>query len=385
MQSPASFSRPGDCDKHVRVLAQSERSATESQRWAWVAGLFEGEGSVILSATRPGRYQRRLDITNTEWDILEQAVDFAHLGRIIADPSRKRPAHHKQRLYWYVSAWREIEEVANRIYPFLATRRRGRLGDLFDHAPAYVFDLAQDGRRRRVKLEQLRDPRTSTYEPTNDEWWAWAAGLFEGEGSAVCRPMSYRRKGLQRRLQISMSDEDVLLRFREVVGAGGIRPLKPRKHTGGRPQKPMFRWTCSKWSDTERIARALYPFLLSRRRQQVDWLLSNPIGPMGWASRTHCMRGHPISGPDADVYRYGGARDCRKCHAEGYRARRERRMALVAAGQTIEPGVRAPKVCKRGHPLEGPNADVYVYYGWRQCRPCDRERNRVAKSRGLKR
>lgn len=385
MQSAASFSRLRDCGNYVRVLAHTERAASESERWAWVAGLFEGEGSVILSATGPKGYQRRLDITNTERDILEQAVEFAGLGRILADLTEKRPAHHKQRFYWYVSAWLEIEKVANRLYPFLGRRRRGRIGDLFDHAPAYAMDMAPEGRRRRVGLEKLRDPRTSTYEPTDEEWWAWAAGLFEGEGSAVCRPMSDRRRSLQRRLQISMSDEDVLLRFREVVGAGSIRPEKTRRQPGGGPRKPMFRWTCSRWTDIERIARRLYPFLLTRRAQQVDWLLSNPVGPKGWASRTHCRRGHPISGPDADVYRYGGARQCRKCHAEDYRVRRRGRVRRVAKGEAIEVDTRAPKVCKRGHPLEGPNADVYVYYGWRQCRPCDRERNRLARARGLKR
>ncbi len=385
MQSPASFSRRGDCDKYVCVHVQTARAATESERWAWAAGLFEGEGSVILSTTGDKGYQRRLDITNTERDILEQAIEFTGLGRIIADPRGKKPAHHKQRLYWYVSAWREIEEVASRMWPFLLARRRGRLGELLDHPPAYTTELAPDGRRRRVELDLQRNPRRDKSEPTDAEWWAWAAGVFEGEGSAVCRPMSYRRRALQRRLQISMSDEDVLLRFRDVVGTGSVRPLKARREHGGGPRKPMFRWSCSKWSDIERIARTFYPFLLSRRRQQVDWLLANPIGPKGWASRTHCKHGHPISGPDADIYRYGGARQCRKCHANGYRTRRKHRMARLAGGKTIELDARAPKVCKRGHPLEGPNADVYVYYGWRQCRPCDRERNRLAKLGGRKR
>jgi hypothetical protein len=382
MQSPVSFSRTRDCGNHVRVLAQTESGPTESERWAWVAGLFEGEGSVIVSPGPGKACQRRLDITNTEQDILEQAIEFSGLGRVIADQAR-RPGW-KQRLYWTVTAWREIEEVANRLYPFLGRRRRRRIADLFDHAPAYVMELAADGRRRRIKLGQLRDPETSTDEPTSDDWWAWAAGLFEGEGSAICRPMSYRRRGLQRRLQVPMSDEDVLLRLRDVVGAGSVRPLKARAQPGAGPRKPMFRWTCSKWSDIERIARRFRPFLLSRRAQQVDWLLSNPIGPRGWANRTYCRRGHPISGPDADVYRYGSERQCRKCHAEDYRVRRQARVRRVAKGEAIELGPRAPKMCKRGHPLEGPNADVYLYYGWRQCRPCDRERDRLARTRGLR-
>lgn len=248
------------------------------------------------------------------------------------------------------------------------------------------MDTAIDGKRCRVTLQHVRDPRTEIRKPGSDEWWAWAAGLFEGEGSAVCRPMSQKRRGLQRRLQVPMSDEDVLLRFRDVVGAGSVRPTKIKPTTAkGNLRKPMFRWTCSKWSDIERICLRFYPFLCARRKEQVDWLLAHPIGPMGWASRTHCVRGHPISGPDADVYRYGGARQCRKCHAEGYRTRHARRVAQVNAGLPIEVNQHVRLTCKRGHPLEGPDADVYVYFGWRQCRPCDRERNRLARLRGLKR
>src|SRR6266852_1555850 len=138
MQCPVAFSRLRGCGNHVGVLAQCVMAATESERWAWVAGFFEGEGCVIVSVTG-STFQRRLDITNTERDVLDQTVEFAGLGRIAAD-SHKRP-RHKQRLYWYVSAWREIEQVANRIYPFLGRRRRSRLGELLDHAPPFTSAL----------------------------------------------------------------------------------------------------------------------------------------------------------------------------------------------------------------------------------------------------
>jgi hypothetical protein len=151
MQSPAAFSRLGECGNYVHVLAQPELAPTESERWAWVAGLFEGEGCVTLSATGT-TYQRRLDITNTERDVLDQTVEFAGLGRIAAD-SHKRPGHHKQRLYWYVSAWREIEEVANRIYPFLGRRRRSRLGgsSTTHRRLRSIWTLTDDGDARRSR------------------------------------------------------------------------------------------------------------------------------------------------------------------------------------------------------------------------------------------
>lgn len=192
---------------------------------------------MILSKSGPHAYQRRLDITNTEHDILDQVITFGGLGRISANSRRNSPAHHKLRLVWYVAAWREIEYVAGRLYPFLRKRRRAAMGRLFDLPPSYFMAPDQSGTQTRVRLNSLKDPRTNVREPDASEWWAWAAGLFEGEGSAVCRPSSYRSKGIQRRLQISMSDEDVLLRFRDVVGAGGVRPFETTNVKRGQATK----------------------------------------------------------------------------------------------------------------------------------------------------
>lgn len=36
-----------------------------------------------------------------------------------------------------------------------------------------------------------------------------------------------------------------------------------------------------------------------------------------WSTKTHCKRGHPLSGPDSDVYvAKDGKRDCRACKRE---------------------------------------------------------------------
>jgi hypothetical protein len=353
--------------------------------FAWVAGLFEGEGSIICAKVAKGSgLQRRLEITNTERDILERALEIVGLGVIRVDNRKNRPANHKVRLYWQVWRWPDILAVLAMIYPFLGNRRRAAARRLLRHPPTYMIDPMS---RKRVSVVPTIVP--SNREPTAAEWAGWAAGLFEGEGSAICAPMGPRRNGVQRRLQVPMSDRDVLERLRNVLGAGTVRVSRRARSEAADRRKTMFVWTSSTWRDIERIGKGFYPYLLSRRRRQVDYLLAHPAGLPGWASRTTCKRGHPISGPDAQIYRYGNHRECRPCHALGYRERIGRRRAMqpADAASLVSPNRPRAATCKRGHPLEGPFADVYLYFGWRQCRPCQRivRRNSRARNNGTRR
>lgn len=60
--------------------------------------------------------------------------------------------------------------------------------------------------------------------------WAWAAGLFEGEGCVT-------RCGAGPILQIRMCDEDVLLRFQEIVGGAVYGPYKTKQGGGRAPAR----------------------------------------------------------------------------------------------------------------------------------------------------
>ena len=347
-----------------------------SPEYAWVAGLFEGEGSVIISSKRQG--ERRLDITNTQADVLERVRNVTGRGAVRVEDNPSRPAHHKVRLVWQVWTWRDICEVVGQIYPVLGVRRRQRVRELIARPPSRMLVTDAEGRR---SYQPACRPPVLTENPDVPEnvWIAWAAGVFEGEGSAVCAPMGGRRRGLQRRLQVPMSDRDVLDQLRVVLNAGSVRSVKVPSHTKkGSPRKPMFIWTCGRWTDIVRICNAILPWLGERRRAQVQRLLANPSGRAGWADKTHCVRGHPLVGPGADVYRYGNERVCRPCHRYRYAQRIGGRRA--GGGHAV---TKAGALCKRGHPLDGPGADVYVYFGWRQCRRCAREARaeRIRRSR----
>jgi hypothetical protein len=101
--------------------------------------------------------------------------------------------------------------------------------------------------------------------------FAWAVGLFEGEGSIH---VSVRKGGwIDRKLSLTSVDEDVIRRFRLAVGVGTVTgPYTDRR--GNR--QPVWRWDCSRWNDIERVLRQMLPQLCSRRRKKAEEMLALP-------------------------------------------------------------------------------------------------------------
>src|ERR1700690_4347536 len=105
--------------------------------------------------------------------------------------------------------------------------------------------------------------------------FAWAAGLFEGEGCISFKPKSPTRASMLRRAAIGMTDLDVIERFHEVVGVGTINgPYVPRSKVTGKQTKPVWHWRCAKWSDLEPLLVRLEPFMGERRGAAVRPVLA---------------------------------------------------------------------------------------------------------------
>lgn len=90
---------------------------------------------------------------------------------------------------------------------------------------------------------------------------AWAAGLYEGEGNAYYAPKTYNL-----RLSLSSTDLDVVERFQRVVGGVGKVHLEARARAN---RKDIYRWRVNRWADAQAVAAMLFPFLCSRRQDQV--------------------------------------------------------------------------------------------------------------------
>lgn len=107
---------------------------------------------------------------------------------------------------------------------------------------------------------------------------AWAAGLFEGEGSIAhfqaAAPTKTRPdyKKWRRELLLGMADEDIVRRFHRIVGVGTIR-----KQARGKPHhSDVWIWHVTRWEDLEPLLRTLLPHFGDRRTEAALALLANP-------------------------------------------------------------------------------------------------------------
>lgn len=103
---------------------------------------------------------------------------------------------------------------------------------------------------------------------------AWAAGFFDGEGSASCAAYGQPRKDGTRHYRIVLSVSQCgagpapaeLVRFQKVVGVGSIYgPL--HRHANW---KPMWQWQATSRDDIENTIDQLWPWLCSTKREQIE-------------------------------------------------------------------------------------------------------------------
>lgn len=138
---------------------------------------------------------------------------------------------------------------------------------------------------------------------------AWAAGLFEGEGSFG----AYKcRTTWNVTAQIMMTDLDVLERFASVVGIGKAVLVPRSATTSGRKQ--IYRWRVNGKADTRYVIALLLPWLCSRRRAkalEVDAIAAT-IRDQSTPRSTHCNHGHEYTAPNT-IWQSNGTRRCRTC------------------------------------------------------------------------
>lgn len=132
---------------------------------------------------------------------------------------------------------------------------------------------------------------------------AWAAGLFEGEGS-----ISLKKQTMQ--LALGMSDFDVVDRFQKVIGIGKVYgPYQDKRKSS---YKPMWTWACSGHKNCQAVLAALWGFLGERRRAKAALSLNHcgALSPHG-SVKTACKNGHAFT--EENTYSYKGHRTCRTC------------------------------------------------------------------------
>lgn len=96
---------------------------------------------------------------------------------------------------------------------------------------------------------------------------AWVAGIIEGEGSFYLAgsPRTYVR------MKVDMCDQDVIDRLHEWTGVGKVTGPYVR---GGTNKSPSWHWEVGKNDDFLWLAKAIRPFMLSRRAAKLDEIMA---------------------------------------------------------------------------------------------------------------
>lgn len=94
-----------------------------------------------------------------------------------------------------------------------------------------------------------------------DSALAWAAGVFEGEGSAIIIRANHTTR-VYLGLELHMTDEDIVRRFSEVVGIGSVRGPYEYAHF-----KPRWKWRASGAPAIELVTDERFCRWLGRRRR----------------------------------------------------------------------------------------------------------------------
>jgi hypothetical protein len=112
-----------------------------------------------------------------------------------------------------------------------------------------------------------------------DEELAWAAGLLDGDGTIACNAGRY--------LQVALgsTDEELLRRFREAVGAGSVTGPYDRRSATRWSRKPQFFYQA--YARGHEIVSSLWPMLGDERRQQALRAMTRLQSPQDYAARLH--------------------------------------------------------------------------------------------------
>ena len=131
---------------------------------------------------------------------------------------------------------------------------------------------------------------------------AWAAGLFEGEGS-----ISIKRQTAQ--LSLGMTDEDVVRRFYSIIGIGKI--YGPYRDKRKLTHKQMWIWTIGGARQCQAVLAALWNHLGKRRKHKAEEAI---IRCSTWShprDRIKCKLGHLYT--EENSYEWNGHRQCKLC------------------------------------------------------------------------
>lgn len=309
---------------------------------AWAAGFFDGEGwanAVRQTGRRTRQPQARVnqaDPNGVPRALLRFQAALGGLGRI-GGPHRQEKRIDLYR--WDVSSRSDVARLQELVAPWLGTVKLAQLATALD----------------------VTRPRSMAPEMI-DEWFAWAAGLYDDEGSLYL--LDHRSHEGYRIAEMAVTQSsaagipEVLRRFGQIVGTGHINgPYRQRDAT-----LDVYRWKTAARADIEGVSATLGPWLGGVKQLQAKSVLDVirsqadlPRGRAEWGShKQFCINGHEYATNRIRPYVSRGAaterRDseqCLRCAREQARARRD-----VSRGRPIDDDRRSLSERRRPYLLK---------------------------------
>lgn len=96
---------------------------------AWAAGLFEGEGALMVVPRKdrpPNQFLTRAMLGSTDLDVLERFAEIVGVGKIGSETQKYNPltgAPYKPIWYWSVSNASDLIVLINMLKPWFGKRR----------------------------------------------------------------------------------------------------------------------------------------------------------------------------------------------------------------------------------------------------------------------
>jgi hypothetical protein len=242
---------------------------------AWAAGFFDGDGWAALTrqkGRRTGQPQARSNQSSLDGvaQVLVRFREAVGVGRV----GGPKIEEGREPLYWWVASSRgDVTRTGELIGPWLSTQKR----DQFNAAAGLCFDA------------------------TPIDSFAWAAGLFDAEGSTSLSDhrshagYKYVEASITQRGRNGAAPEE-LARFRDLVGRGKV--YGPYEQKGA--SEPIYRWRLQQIDEVRGLLHLLQPWLCSVKRRQawtalavIDRQAVLPRGRPEWGShKSHCVHGH---------------------------------------------------------------------------------------------
>ena len=113
--------------------------------------------------------------------------------------------------------------------------------------------------------QSLPKPSAETVGLTFTDPFAWAIGIFEGEGC-----LTYQAGNDQWTMKVKMTDMDVLWSFYEAIGCVGNLAALRKDPSQKEHHKPYGVWRTSKRDVIRELVIRFYPYMHERRRAKCD-------------------------------------------------------------------------------------------------------------------